>query len=485
MGRRAAFHTLGCKVNAYETEAMEELLQTAGYDIVPFTEQADVYVVNTCSVTNMAERKSRQMLHRAKKLNPEAVVVATGCYVQVSEEEARADAAVDLVLGNNQKRQIVTALDAYFEGRTFDDVLADVEKEQYEELEVSTVLEHTRAFVKVQDGCNQFCSYCIIPYARGRVRSRRMENVIAEIKRLAEAGIQEVVLTGIHLSSYGREIDGESHLIELIEAIHPIDGISRIRLGSLEPRIITEEFVGRLKKLHKVCPHFHLSLQSGCEETLKRMNRHYTPEEYYEKCKLLRAAFENPAITTDVIVGFPGETDEEFDKTRQFLEKVHFYEMHIFRYSRRKGTRADKMENQIPEETKAQRSGILSSLESQMTKEFRTKWTGACVKVLLEERQEGRESMADLKNTQFIDINQTKRISVSEVILRVYQALVERGYNPVNQIVGYIMSGDPTYITSHNNARSLIMKVERDEILEELMRNYVETCIERKGREKK
>ena len=388
MGRRAAFHTLGCKVNAYETEAMEELLQTAGYDIVPFTEQADVYVVNTCSVTNMAERKSRQMLHRAKKLNPEAVVVATGCYVQVSEEEARADAAVDLVLGNNQKRQIVTALDAYFEGRAFDDVLADVEKEQYEELEVSTVLEHTRAFVKVQDGCNQFCSYCIIPYARGRVRSRRMENVIAEIKRLAEAGIQEVVLTGIHLSSYGREIDGESHLIELIEAIHPIDGISRIRLGSLEPRIITEEFVGRLKKLHKVCPHFHLSLQSGCEETLKRMNRHYTPEEYYEKCKLLRAAFENPAITTDVIVGFPGETDEEFDKTRQFLEKVHFYEMHIFRYSRRKGTRADKMENQIPEETKAQRSSILSSLESQMTKEFRTKWTGTCVKVLLEERQE-------------------------------------------------------------------------------------------------
>ena len=388
MGRRAAFHTLGCKVNAYETEAMEELLQTAGYDIVPFTEQADVYVVNTCSVTNMAERKSRQMLHRAKKLNPEAVVVATGCYVQVSEEEARADAAVDLVLGNNQKRQIVTALDAYFEGRAFDDVLADVEKEQYEELEVSTVLEHTRAFVKVQDGCNQFCSYCIIPYARGRVRSRRMENVIAEIKRLAEAGIQEVVLTGIHLSSYGREIDGESHLIELIEAIHPIDGISRIRLGSLEPRIITEEFVGRLKKLHKVCPHFHLSLQSGCEETLKRMNRHYTPEEYYEKCKLLRAAFENPAITTDVIVGFPGETDEEFDKTRQFLEKVHFYEMHIFRYSRRKGTRADKMENQIPEEIKAQRSGVLSSLESQMTKEFRTKWTGTCVKVLLEERQE-------------------------------------------------------------------------------------------------
>ena len=385
MGRRAAFHTLGCKVNAYETEAMEELLQTAGYDIVPFTEQADVYVVNTCSVTNMAERKSRQMLHRAKKLNPEAVVVATGCYVQVSEEEARADAAVDLVLGNNQKRQIVTALDAYFEGRTFDDVLADVEKEQYEELEVSTVLEHTRAFVKVQDGCNQFCSYCIIPYARGRVRSRRMQNVIAEIKRLAEAGIQEVVLTGIHLSSYGREIDGESHLIELIEAIHPIDGISRIRLGSLEPRIITEEFVGRLKKLHKVCPHFHLSLQSGCEETLKRMNRHYTPEEYYEKCKLLRAAFENPAITTDVIVGFPGETDEEFDKTRQFLEKVHFYEMHVFKYSRRAGTKAAAMPDQIPEQIKGVRSDRLLALEQKMSEEFRKGFIGEKVSVLFEE----------------------------------------------------------------------------------------------------
>ena len=355
MGRRAAFHTLGCKVNAYETEAMEELLQTAGYDIVPFTEQADVYVVNTCSVTNMAERKSRQMLHRAKKLNPEVVVVATGCYVQVSEEEARADAAVDLVLGNNQKRQIVTALDAYFEGRTFDDVLADVEKEQYEELEVSTVLEHTRAFVKVQDGCNQFCSYCIIPYARGRVRSRRMQNVIAEIKRLAEAGIQEVVLTGIHLSSYGREIDGESHLIELIEAIHPIDGISRIRLGSLEPRIITEEFVGRLKKLHKVCPHFHLSLQSGCEETLKRMNRHYTPEEYYEKCKLLRAAFENPAITTDVIVGFPGETEEDFEETLEVVRKVRYDSAFTFIYSKRTGTPAAAMENQVPEEVVKER----------------------------------------------------------------------------------------------------------------------------------
>lgn len=407
--KKAALHNLGCKVNAYETEAMQEMLEKAGYEIVPFKEGADLYVINTCTVTNIADRKSRQMLHRARKMNPDAVVVAAGCYVQAKEKEIQVDDCIDIVLGNNKKQNLIEALEEYERTHNADcnvieneknaknqenDRKAEIKMEEigktkeYENLHLTKPGDHTRAYIKVQDGCNQFCSYCIIPYARGRVRSRRMENVIAEIKRLAEAGIQEVVLTGIHLSSYGREIDGESHLIELIEAIHPIDGISRIRLGSLEPRIITEEFVGRLKKLHKVCPHFHLSLQSGCEETLKRMNRHYTPEEYYEKCKLLRAAFENPAITTDVIVGFPGETDEEFDKTRQFLEKVHFYEMHIFRYSRRKGTRADKMENQIPEETKAQRSSILSSLESQMTKEFRTKWTGACVKVLLEERQE-------------------------------------------------------------------------------------------------
>ena len=407
--KKAALHNLGCKVNAYETEAMQEMLEKAGYEIVPFKEGADLYVINTCTVTNIADRKSRQMLHRARKMNPDAVVVAAGCYVQAKEKEIQVDDCIDIVLGNNKKQNLIEAMEEYERTHNADCNVTENEKnaknqendrkaeikmeeigktKEYENLHLTKPGDHTRAYIKVQDGCNQFCSYCIIPYARGRVRSRRMENVIAEIKRLAESGIQEVVLTGIHLSSYGREVDGESHLIELIEAIHPIDGISRIRLGSLEPRIITEEFVGRLKKLHKVCPHFHLSLQSGCEETLKRMNRHYTPEEYYEKCKLLRAAFENPAITTDVIVGFPGETDEEFDKTRQFLEKVHFYEMHIFRYSRRKGTRADKMENQIPEEIKAQRSGVLSSLESQMTKEFRTKWTGTCVKVLLEERQE-------------------------------------------------------------------------------------------------
>lgn len=388
MGRRAAFHTLGCKVNAYETEAMEELLQTAGYDIVPFTEQADVYVVNTCSVTNMAERKSRQMLHRAKKLNPEAVVVATGCYVQVSEEEARADAAVDLVLGNNQKRQIVTALDAYFEGRTFDDVLADVEKEQYEELEVSTVLEHTRAFVKVQDGCNQFCTYCIIPYARGRVRSRSMEDVLDEVRTLADNGYKEVVLTGIHLSSYGIDFDKEYHLLELIQAVHEIDGIERIRLGSLEPGIITEEFTEGIAKLPKMCPHFHLSLQSGCDATLKRMNRRYTSGEYAEKCELLRKYFPNPALTTDVIVGFPGETEEEFKESYDFVDSIDFYETHIFKYSRREGTKAAVMPDQVDEQIKAKRSAQLIELGEKKRAAYEQSFQGKEVEVLVEEDQE-------------------------------------------------------------------------------------------------
>lgn len=388
MNKKAAFHTLGCKVNAYETEAMAELLKQAGYQIVPFTEAADVYVVNTCSVTNMAERKSRQMLHRAKKKNPDAIIVAAGCYVQVSSQEVQSDTAVDIVLGNNCKHEIAAAIQAYEQGTTIETVLKQLDHECYEEMEVSTVLEHTRAFVKVQDGCNQFCSYCIIPYARGRIRSRSQENVISELRRLAQSGIREVVLTGIHLSSYGREWDGESHLIELIEAVHAVEGIERIRLGSLEPRIITEEFVSRLSKLEKLCPHFHLSLQSGCRETLKRMNRHYTPEEYYSRCQLLRSAFAQPAITTDVIVGFPGESEEEFEETKEFLEQVQFYEMHIFKYSRRKGTRADQMENQVEESVKSQRSDVLEGLEARMTQEYRNGWIGKQVQILLEEQVE-------------------------------------------------------------------------------------------------
>jgi len=383
--RKAAFHTLGCKVNSYETEAMQELLVKAGYEIVPFEEAADVYIVNTCSVTNMADRKSRQMLHRAKKKNPEAIVVAAGCYVQEDPQKVQEDEAVDLIVGNNKKKELPEILEAFFDGNETETVQDLKRCYEYEELEVSSVSERTRAYVKVQDGCNQFCSYCIIPYTRGRVRSRRTEDVIEEVNRLAQSGTKEIVLTGIHLSSYGTDFEEKSSLLELVQAIHPIQGIERIRIGSLEPGIITEDFAYALKQMNKVCPHFHLSLQSGCAETLKRMNRRYTPEEYYDKCEILRRVFDAPAITTDVIVGFPGETEEEFLITKAFLEKVHFFEMHIFKYSRRKGTKADRMSDQVPEQIKSVRSDMLLELEKQMSEEYRFRQLHKPVSVLLEE----------------------------------------------------------------------------------------------------
>lgn len=355
--KKAALHNLGCKVNAYETEAMQQMLEEAGYEIVSFSEKADVYVINTCSVTNMADRKSRQMLHRAKKRNPDAAVVAAGCYVQTKEDEAKCDEAIDILIGNNQKKELVERLDAFFAGRGEKvEAVVDInhEKQAFEELTLDHAAEHTRAFIKVQDGCNQFCSYCIIPYARGRVRSRNVQNVLEEVKRLAASGYQEVVLTGIHLSSYG--IDCGESLLHLIQMVHQVEGIRRIRLGSLEPRIVTETFAEELAKMEKICPHFHLSLQSGCDATLARMNRKYTTEEYENACNILRKNFTHPAITTDVIVGFPGETEEEFAQTKEYLKRIHFYEMHIFKYSRRQGTRAAVMEHQVPEEIKTKRS---------------------------------------------------------------------------------------------------------------------------------
>jgi threonylcarbamoyladenosine tRNA methylthiotransferase MtaB len=383
--KKAALHNLGCKVNAYETEAMQQLLEEAGYEIVPFSEAADVYVINTCSVTNMADRKSRQMLHRAKKQNPDAVVVAAGCYVQTKEQEAKMDDAVDLVIGNNKKHELVSMLDAYFAGKE-ERAVIDINdgRQEYEELSLTHTAEHTRAFVKVQDGCNQFCSYCIIPYARGRVRSRKLEDVRREVEALAEKGYKEVVLTGIHLSSYG--VDTGDSLLELIQAVHEIPGIARIRLGSLEPKIVTEEFVSEIARLPKLCPHFHLSLQSGCDETLKRMNRKYTTEEYERGCALLRSYFVHPAITTDVIVGFPGETEEEFQTTMAFLERIHFYEMHIFKYSKRQGTRAAEMKDQIPEEVKTARSAKLIALGERMSEEFRAYYLGREEEILFEEQ---------------------------------------------------------------------------------------------------
>lgn len=385
--KKAALHNLGCKVNAYETEAMQHLLEEAGYEIVPFTQKADVYVINTCSVTNMADRKSRQMLHKAKKNNPDSIVVAAGCYVQTSEKEVLNDLSVDIVIGNDRKHDLVRLLEEYSMD-SVNDTVDDINdgKHDFEELFIDQTKEHTRAFIKVQDGCNQFCSYCIIPYARGRVRSRRFENVIAEVERLAANGFKEVVLTGIHLSSYGVDFEEATDLLELIQAVNAVKGIERIRLGSLEPKIVTEHFASELSKLDKICPHFHLSLQSGCDATLKRMNRKYTTKEYERGCELLRKYFVHPAITTDVIVGFPGETEDEFEQTKAYLEHIHFYEMHIFKYSKRKGTRAAVMPDQIDEQVKAARSEKLIALGHDMSKEFRKFYIGKNEEVLFEEK---------------------------------------------------------------------------------------------------
>ena len=387
--KKAALHNLGCKVNAYETEAMQEMLEQAGYEIVPFREGADIYIINTCTVTNIADRKSRQMLHRARKMNPDAIVVAAGCYVQAQAEKQEVDPCIDIVLGNNRKKDLIAVLEEYQQKKAEGECLEEVEDisrtKDYEPLSLTKPGDHTRAYIKVQDGCNQFCTYCIIPYTRGRVRSREVEDVIREVRALAENGYREVVLTGIHLSSYGIDFDGERHLLELIRAVHEVEGIRRIRLGSLEPGIITEEFAEALAALPKMCPHFHLSLQSGCDATLKRMNRRYTSGEYYEKCRILRKYFDRPALTTDVIVGFPGETEEEFRQSMEFVDKVDFYETHIFKYSRREGTKAAVMENQVSEQVKAQRSALMISLGEKKRRAYEESFVGSEVEVLVEE----------------------------------------------------------------------------------------------------
>ena len=387
MNRTVAIHSLGCKVNSYEAESMEQLLKQAGYTIVPFDENitADIYIINTCSVTNIADRKSRQMLHKSKKINPDAIVVAAGCYVNADTKKAAEDNAVDIVLGNNCKINIVEALENYYKDKNNSEMVVDFkEKQEYEELKLDEVSTHTRAYIKIQDGCNQFCSYCIIPYTRGRIRSRDIDEIEEEVTKLVSKGFKEVVLTGIHLTSYGVD-NNKGSLLEVIMRLDKIEGLQRIRLGSLEPRLITEEFAKTLSSSKKICPHFHLSLQSGCDTVLKRMNRKYTTQEYYDKCCILRKYFNNPAITTDVIVGFPQETEEEFEATKVFLEKVHFYEMHIFKYSRRKGTVADRMEGQVDEKVKTQRSAILLELENKMSKEYRQQHIGKTEEVLIEE----------------------------------------------------------------------------------------------------
>lgn len=382
--KKVALHNLGCKVNAYETEAMGQLLRAAGYELVPFDSGADIYIINTCTVTNVADRKSRQMLHRAKKLNPEAIVVAVGCYAQTAGEKIREDDSIDLIIGNNKKKDLISILEAYEEGRKADALIDINHATEYESLSVTEQAEHTRAYVKVQDGCNQFCSYCIIPYARGRVRSRGVNDICNETEKLAAGGCQEVVLTGIHLSSYGMDLEGED-LLTLIRRIHQVPEIRRIRLGSLEPRIITEEFAKAIGDLPKLCPHFHLSLQSGSDGVLKRMNRHYTTAEYEKACEILRCVFEDPALTTDVIVGFPGETGEEFLETEAFLRKIAFFQTHIFKYSRRKGTKAAAMEGQITEAVKGERSRALLKLNEEHERQYLERRTGRQVEILVEE----------------------------------------------------------------------------------------------------
>ena len=389
MGNKVALHNLGCKVNAYEIEAMQQLLEEAGYEIVPFEPGADIYVINTCTVTNIADRKSRQMLHKAKKMNPEAIVVATGCYVQTGGEKLEKDEAIDLVLGNNQKINIVEALAEYAENKPGhgSHVIKINQTKEYEELSIDHTAEHVRAYIKVQDGCNQFCTYCIIPYARGRVRSRNIESVLKEVRALAEKGYKEVVLTGIHLSSYGVDFPEEKKetLLSLIRAVHEIEGIQRIRLGSLEPGIVTREFAEGIAALPKVCPHFHLSLQSGCDETLQRMNRRYRSGEYRERCELLREVYENPALTTDVIVGFPQESEEEFQKSYDFVDGIHFYETHIFKYSRRQGTKAAAMDGQLTEAEKARRSEKMIEMHHRHAKDYERSMLGKELEVLIEE----------------------------------------------------------------------------------------------------
>lgn len=389
MGNKVALHNLGCKVNAYEIEAMQQLLEEAGYEIVPFEPGADIYVINTCTVTNIADRKSRQMLHKAKKMNPEAIVVATGCYVQTGGEKLEKDEAIDLVLGNNQKINIVEALAEYAENKPGhgSHVIKINQTKEYEELSIDHTAEHVRAYIKVQDGCNQFCTYCIIPYARGRVRSRNIESVLKEVRALAEKGYNEVVLTGIHLSSYGVDFPEEKKetLLSLIRAVHEIEGIRRIRLGSLEPGIVTREFAEGIAALPKVCPHFHLSLQSGCDETLERMNRRYRSGEYRERCELLREVYGNPALTTDVIVGFPQESEEEFRKSYDFVDSIRFYETHIFKYSRRQGTKAAAMDGQLTEAEKSFRSEKMIELHHRHAGDYEKSMLGKNLEVLIEE----------------------------------------------------------------------------------------------------
>lgn len=428
-GKKAAIVTLGCKVNQYETDAMSGMLEKAGVIMVDAKEPADIYIVNTCSVTNMAERKSRQMLHRARKKNSHVVVVAVGCYAQVGKEELAKDENIDLIIGNNKKKELIEILSDYVPNDDADLEVEDIASDkEYETLSIDHLETHTRAYIKVQDGCNQFCSYCIIPYARGRVRSRKKEEVLCEIEELAKKGCQEFVITGIHVTSYGKDLENIS-LIDLLEKIGQIEGVKRIRLGSLEPGFITEDVVKRLSAMENFCPHFHLSLQSGCDTVLKRMNRRYTTKEIREKCKLLRKYFKDPALTTDIIVGFPGETQEEFEQTEKFLEEINLYEMHIFKYSKRKGTKAAQMDHQVNDQEKAKRSSILLAMSKSHQKDFENKQLGQPKEILIEEALHGRDGWYVGHTREYIKTAVQSQVPLeNQIIHAVLKQISEDGY---------------------------------------------------------
>lgn len=425
---KAAFYTLGCKVNQYETEAMAELFADSGYEIKEFTEVADVYVINTCSVTNMGDRKSRQIIRRAKKLNPNAVIAVTGCYAQTAPDEVLAIEGVNLVLGTKDRKNIVTLVEELNTESNINHVSDIMSNHEFEELQIKQYSNRTRAFIKIQEGCNQFCSYCIIPYARGRVRSRKMEEVLEEITNLTKHGCQEFVITGIHVTSYGKDL-GDVTLIDLLEEIAKIPEVKRIRLGSLEPGFITKDTLDRLSKMESFCPHFHLSLQSGCDSVLKRMNRKYTTQDIREKCKAIREHFQYPALTTDIIVGFPGETEEEFEETRKFLEEIDLYEMHVFKYSIRKGTKAADMKPQINDQIKAKRSNVLLEMSKQHQKEFETKQLGMVKEVLIEEKMHGKDHYYTGHTKEYIKVALYSEEPLENKIVKVkLRQILDDGY---------------------------------------------------------
>jgi threonylcarbamoyladenosine tRNA methylthiotransferase MtaB len=426
--RKAAFYTLGCKVNQYETEAMIESFENAGYEAVEYTEYADVYIINTCTVTNMGDRKSRQVIRRALELNPDACVAVVGCYSQIAPKEVLEIPGVSLVVGTNERSRIVELVEYAMEKEEKLNMVNDImEVREFEEMSIKNYKSRTRAFLKIQEGCDQYCTYCIIPYARGHIRSRKPESIIAEVRELAESGFKEVVLTGIHVASYGKDL-GDTSLIEMIEKVHQVDGVERIRMSSVDPNVMTEEFIVRIKKLPKICRHFHLSLQSGCDETLKRMNRKYTTEEYKRVVGRLREVFDGVAITTDLIVGFPGETEEEFQETAAFIEEISFSAMHVFKYSPREGTPASRYQNQVKPQVKDARSKLITSIAKKNEEKFKKSFIGSCRSVLYEQPIDEKDSLYEGLTDNYIRVVSESQCDIKGKIIETTLLTLKEDY---------------------------------------------------------